>query len=245
DYVLNLRMNLWGRYSYARENALSPGTTPGTSTDEKVLTQTMNLHYSWTISPRMVNEARMSFLRLNSSRLGELAFQHNVGKEIGIPGVSDLPQDWGMPSWGGNDPYCCLGEQSFGHPLRNVDNIYEYGDDWSWNHGRHLIKAGVNLRREQVNVLADNVARGSFNVTHAATAPVTLNPDGSTCSFTATCNGGLSLATWLLGVARNSQVAVGDSYVHLRRWAQAYYIQDDIKWTKNFTMNIGLRYEYA
>src|SRR5262249_51390825 len=152
-----------------------------------------NLHHSWTISSRMINEARASFLRLNSSRLGELAFKENVSAQIGIPGTSGLPQDFGMPSFSGNDPYCCISEQSFGHPLRNVDNIYEYGDDWSLNHGRHLIKAGVNFRREQINVLADNISRGAFNITHAATALVTLNADGSTCSFTASCNGGLSL----------------------------------------------------
>jgi hypothetical protein len=245
DYLLKPEMNIWGRYSYAREDQLNPGTTPGQSTSDKVVTTTVNLHYSWTISPRMVNEARASFLRFESSRLGELAGKHNVAAEIGIPGTSHLPLDWGIPGLGGNDQYAFSGEASFGHPLRNLDNVFEYGDDWSLSHGRHLIKAGVNLRREQVNVFAHNIARGCFSFRHSITAPVTVEADGSTCSFTASCSGGLSLAAFLLGISRPSQVAVGDSYVHLRRWAQAYYIQDDIKWTKNFTMNIGLRYEYA
>jgi carboxypeptidase family protein len=245
DYVVNSKMNLWGRFSWARENQFNPGTTPGRSTTEKVYTDTLNLHYAWTISPHMINEARASLLRLDSTRLGELAFKHNVGAELGIPGVSNVPQDWGMPEFDGSDPYCCVGESSFGHPLGNIDNVYEYGDDWSFSRGRHLYKAGVNLRREQINVFAHNISRGNFGFRHEITAPESINSDGSTCSFTDSCSGGLSLATLLLGVSRTSSVAVGDSFVHLRRWAQAYYFQDDIKWTKNLTMNIGLRYEYA
>ncbi len=250
DYVLNSKMNIFGRYSYGRENVLKSSTLPGGNRAEKVFTETLNLHHSWAISPRMVNEFKANYLRLASTRLGELAFKHNVSAEIGIPGTSTIPQDWGTPHFGGGgDPYLGLGEESFGHPLQNIDNVFEYGDDWSLNHGRHLIKAGVDFRREQLQVFAHNLARGDFEFQNFGTAPASINPNGTlhyiTYDPTTGTGGGLSLASFLLGLSHTAEVAVGDSYVHLRRWAQAYYFQDDFKPTKNLTLNFGFRYEYS
>ncbi len=112
-----------------------------------------------------------------------------------------------------------------------MQNTFEYGDDISKIIGRHTIKVGVNLRREQLNLTTHNLARGAFNSPAVATGAL----DG-----TVVC-----LASFLLGVSNDSEVAVGDSYVHIRRWAQAYYAQDDIKVNPKLTVNIGLRYEYA
>ncbi|MFB3920490.1 MAG: carboxypeptidase regulatory-like domain-containing protein [Terriglobia bacterium] len=238
DYNLNPNMNLFGRYSWGREDVSNPSLVPGSGSVESVKTQSLTLHHSWTITPRMVNEFHASYLRLNSGRLGNLAEKTDIGSELGIPGLSTNPLDWGLPSFGGDDPYCCVGEDAFGHPLRNTDNIFEYGDDWSISHGRHLIKAGANLRREQLNVTAHNIARGSFSFKRATTAEICA--DGAE-----TCQPGLSLASALMGISRDSEVAVGDSYVHLRRWAQAYYVQDDFKVSKNLTLNFGLRYEWS
>jgi len=241
DYNLNPNMNLYGRYSWGREDVSNPSLVPGSGSVESVKTQSLTLHHSWTITPRMVNEFHANYLRLSSGRLGNLAGVADIGTELGIPGLSTNPLDWGLPSFGGDDPYCCVGEDAFGHPLRNTDNIFEYGDDWSLSYGRHLIKAGANLRREQLNVTAHNVARGSFSFKRGTTAEIgACEEDPNT-----PCQPGLSLASALLGISRDSEVAVGDSYVHLRRWAQSYYVQDDFKLNKNLTLNFGLRYEWA
>jgi hypothetical protein len=245
DQVLNNKMTLWGRYSWAKEDEPTTNVFPKAGTIEGVKTQTFNLHHSWTISPLMVNDFKVSYLRFAAAREGELSGVTNVAQDLGIPGISGIPEDWGMPeiSSGGDSYLAGMGEAGFGHPLHNIDNVFEYGDDWSWNHGRHLIKAGVNFRREQLNVLAHNRARGIFSFPAFATAPVVVNSDGSTSFDTA--SGGVSVAALLLGISNNLSTATGDSTVHLRRWAQAYYIQDDFKVTRNFTLNMGLRYEYG
>src|SRR5581483_11238713 len=110
DYVLNSKMNLWGRYSFGTEDAISPSVLPGGSATEQVKTGSASLHHLWTISPTMTNDARFSYLRYVDSRIGELAYKHNVAAEIGIPGTSNLPQDYGIPQFLSDDGYVNLGQ---------------------------------------------------------------------------------------------------------------------------------------
>jgi len=232
DYVLNSSMNLWGRYSWSREDQVTNSLLPGNQLTTSVKTQTIALHHSWTLGGSAVNSFKASFLRLNPFQLGPLAYGSNIGAELGIPGLSQLPIDFGTPSFASaGDHFVSLGQGAFGNPLQKTQNVYDYGDDWSKVKGRHTLRAGADFHREQMSLLAHNIPRGSFQVPKSATEAL----DGS---------GGLSLASMLLGISNSSQVATGDAHDHLFRWTQAYYFQDDIKWTRNLTMNIGLRYDY-
>ena len=233
DYVLSSKMSLFGRYSWSRENQVSNSLLPGNQLTTSVKTETLALHHTWTIGTTMVNELKGSFLRLNPYQIGPLANGTNINAALGIPGTSALPIDYGTPSFGGaGDSYLSLGEPAFSNPLQKTQNVYAYGDDFSKVKGRHTLKVGADFHREQLNMLAHNIARGSFQMPAKATAA--LNGTG-----------GLSLASMLLGISQSSQVATGDSHDHLFATTQAYYFQDDIKLFRNLTINVGVRYDVS
>jgi len=217
DDTLTASMNVWGRYSYGRDDVSNLNILPGAGTFERITNASLTLHHSWVPSPRMLNEFRANLVRINMSRVGELANKTNVAAQVGIPGTSSLPIDFGTPNFASDDGFMVLGEDSFGHPLRDVSNTFEYGDDWSYSHGRHLLKAGAAFRREQLNVLAHEFPRGDFNPAAFQVASVLpLNDDGSTCTAAGSCSGGLSVASFLLGLSHDSEVSTGDPHVHLR-----------------------------
>src|SRR4030095_1834463 len=88
-----------GRYSYAKENEVSPalklnGTKLDTRVHQAALRNTSPL-----ASSSVVNEFRFGFNYFFNTFGRELAFERDVIKELGIPGISlNPPEAWGIPA---------------------------------------------------------------------------------------------------------------------------------------------------
>lgn len=117
---------------------------------------------------------------------------------------------------------------------------YETHDNWSatpvlnWISGRHIVKIGGDLRRYNRNQLQPGLASGSYDFSKLWTQ---ANPQQ------ADAGSGNEFATFLLGyptggtVARNIDPAYRNHYYSV-------FVQDDVKLWRNFTLNLGLRWDY-
>jgi len=104
-------------------------------------------------------------------------------------------------------------------PQGRTTNEFQFLDTASYTKGRHSLKFGVNIARQRLFNLAAFDTKGTYTFNNFAdflnNQPATLALALNTASFDA------------------------------RQVQQAYFAQDDVKVTKNLTLNLGIRYEYA
>lgn len=96
--------------------------------------------------------------------------------------------------------------------------------------GDHYFKAGTDIRRQQLDDLADNFSRGFYS------------------STTATCNGVNYLNgfnQFINGCTPNYQKGYGPFFLENRINESNFYAEDNWKIRPNLTLNLGLRYEYV
>ena len=168
DHRFNDKNNIFGRYSFSKENRFDTfdsfcagaNNVPGFGCNTLNGGQQVVLDYIWLISANKVNEARTSFTRVRGG-----IFQQNEGNDVatklGILGTGRNPEDFGVPVITATG-YDRIGEAT-NLPQDRHDNTYEWADSLSWTTGRHSIKFGTEIRRFQENFLFDSSARGTLN----------------------------------------------------------------------------------
>jgi hypothetical protein len=187
-------------------------------------TQSVVLNWNRTISPTIVNEARMAYSRIGIldrtvDWSGQLGADGN--QRFGIPGGQAIPGLSSITLGGGLSNIGSLGVIS-----TTYDNKFIYYDNLTWQKGKHLIKMGGQFIRYQQNryYSGNNGVLGRF---------------GYSGDYT-----GLDFADFLLDNLRSKgRGALTGAWGH-RFWRSALFVQDDYKLAQNFTLNIGLRWEY-
>jgi hypothetical protein len=100
--------------------------------------------------------------------------------------------------------------------------------------GRHSFKFGGAYREVGVDFTDRNGSAGYFNITKAFTQ---RDP------FRGESNAGNAIASLLLGYAESGNILAANQLRFVTRY-YAGYIHDDFRVRSNFTVNLGLRYEY-
>jgi len=102
-------------------------------------------------------------------------------------------------------------------PQGRIFNVYQIADVFSHVRGRHILKAGIDLRRIQDNSINDSSRRGVYNFA--------------------------SLDTFLAGTPATYSQVFGNTYRGFRMDYHGLFLQDDFKLTRTLTLNLGLRWE--
>jgi hypothetical protein len=225
------RHDLFGSYQFADSTEFYPLTNtlcsardvPGFGCDELQRTQHLTLTWTWTISARLINEARVGYSRFGFFRLQEDR-DKDVVNRLGIKGLTDAGR---TPFNNGAPQTVVTGFATIGGPTNlpqgRHDNTYHYVENLTFISGAHTMKFGADIRRFLFNSFFTSFGRGSFNF------------DGT---FT-----GNAVADLLLGIPRSADRNLGEPFHNAKTFSSGYYFQDDWKVTPKLTLNLGLRYE--
>jgi TonB-dependent receptor-like protein len=154
--------------------------------------------------------------RFSFTRIGYVQRPDHVNPGLSIA-LGSVERPIGQISVGGLPP--------LGHaltiPVGQEANIFQYLDHLTHTRGTHTIKIGVDIRRFYVNGPFDLGQNGSY----------TFN------SLSDFLSGNVA---FFLGTSATSP----DSNRGYRQTNCAAFVEDEFRMTPNFTLNLGLRYEY-
>ena len=219
-------------YYFRSSRSRSVGSFPELTSHSTVRGQNLTVSESHTFSRRLINTFTVNFNRQRTSTLNAYAFQDDIAEGLGITGVSTNPFDWGVPSIG----FTNFGGLSDPLPSLSRPQTVRASDTLIWNHGKHNIHVGGELRRVEVNTESDPNSRGSFSFTGYSTSNFN---NGYPVPGT-----GYDFADFLLGLPQTTSVQFGVEANYLRNWVTTGFFQDDWRVGQHFTFNYGVRYEY-
>jgi Carboxypeptidase regulatory-like domain/TonB dependent receptor len=240
DHKIGAKDDIFGRFSYEDQRRFLPspfnnvldggGFFDGHEENSYRSVALSELHI---FKQNVINEFRLGYNRINAHRY-QLNFDKNVSGDptfgIEFPGIPFSPGNGGLPEITFSDSTTPIGSSTF-LPSLEKQNSYVLTDNLNWVRGRHSLKIGAEIRREQFTIFQPAASRGSLSFG----SEFTDNPASPT-------SGGSAVASFLLGIP-DSGLITSLHNVDYRRRIYAFYGQDDIKVSPQLTMNLGLRYE--
>jgi hypothetical protein len=204
---------------------------------EAFITHQAVLGDTYTFSPTLVGDFRIAYMRWFYNRTPQSKVGLPLASMFGLPSYFDQ-----IPTLDGLEninvvPRINASGYSVGGTglLRAANNTYVITPTLTWINGRHTLKFGADLRRQDVNYFQNNTPSGNFNFDPGFTARNGISP-GAT---------GNSFASFLLGypsATNASQVQIAPLTAGSMRY-QGYFVNDSLQLTNKLTINAGVRWE--
>ena len=239
DHTFSPSVNIFGRYSFVDTAFFRPAPRPGLSEGSfndtfgtaDLRSQGIAAGLVWVLTPSMVSETRLG---LAKGDYYQLPPNFGSGCPQELIGLRNAPTDTAI----------CGGLPVFNFPGGNLRRIgrttsvpqfqtprsYNFRESVSWNRGTHAIKFGGELLWVRTGVRDVGSLLGNFDFA------------GRFTGFNGRWEN--ALADLLLGFPVRYQQD-SDTTFNLRQNMYFFFLQDDWKIARNFTLNLGLRYEYA
>jgi hypothetical protein len=223
DHAVSRQNTFSARYFFENGRSLKPFTTPppinvpGFPFGDKFRFQNLVLSDTHTFSPQLLNEARIAYSRTRTvfNQPEFTVDPRTLGFTFPVVGQPNMP----LLTLSG---LTTIGTSFETNGLRR-DNIFQFQDHLTYIRGKHNLKTGVDVFRNQFSLREDNSNAGSFTFSGA----FSRNP----------------IADLLLGLpASFSQANAGEPAYFFSTYVQPY-IQDDVRLSRRLTLNLGLRYE--
>jgi len=208
----------------------------------KTQTHQYSLQVGYSIGKgRLTNNITANWNRTHTQLSNYFSNVDNIAPQLGLNGLPESPQLWGLPSVTLNQ-FTGLSEQQ---PNFELQQAVSLGEASSWIHGKHNIRFGADLRRVYLDMIGNTNSTGTFVFTGLFTEdPSTAAAGGTSTGTNGFATSGSSLADMLLGLPQETTLQAAYQETHLREIAMDGYFQDDWRAMKNLTILAGLRYEY-
>jgi hypothetical protein len=250
DHTFNARDSAFARVSYLNNPQTIPGPFGGIADGgsffagiQSVVAWNSAVSETHLFSPTFVNEIRLGYNRLDTSRDQPNASTSGIPAQFGIQGVPQGNSNGGLGSLfitGLNT----LGSNQY-LPSIELSTTTQISDNVTKTMGRQTIKFGFQWERLGFSILQPPSGRGTWSFSGLYTEVPT------------TTGGNTGLAQMLLtpipgtvpGAANyvGGSDSINDSDIARTSMQHKYYagyFQDDLKVNTKLTLNLGLRYEY-
>ena len=219
DKMIGTRHKISERFFWANAETNDPfggeGTGQlGSGQTTPIQNRLATLSWTYTITPNIVNEARVGYTRLTQA---QRAVEPATLSQIGMSRFNSAVFP-GIPLFLTGDINPAFGGISTNNDQASVGNTYHFADSVAYTRGRHTFRGGFEYRRYQINLFNNFASRGFlfFNTFHDL----------------------------LTGSILQAFVGTGITDRGFRARDASAYFQDDWKVAKRLTLNLGVRYDY-
>ena len=258
DYIVTPKHTLSGRYFFATDPTTAPfpgsglgfpaPNVPGNPVFTEYGNQSGTLKLTSVLTNNFLNEARLSYQRTTVTNRNQIPFTDTqVGIQPVQPNILNLVNIWFLPIF--SRTAMDLGSHPF-FGQHEAINQYTFADSISWTHGKHTLRVGFDLEKDQWNWIMPSLSTGAMIFGDFSDFLVGLaGCAGGTWPFPCnTGNPGTSNGTPIsniLSIPNFVSRQAGDGVTHLyRSSAYDWFVQDDIKVNSRLTVNAGVRWDY-